>query len=212
MTFREERLPEDIERGAQGGPAFKTTVLKLFSGAERRNKNWAQTKGAWDISYGITSKENLDAVIDFFYARGGMHEGFRFKDWSDFQIGDSFTNDVATRQAIGVGDGMNDEFQVFKSYVDSGSFTHQRTINKLVAGTLKVYLNGVLQMAGFTANNDTGLITFSSPVANGVIVAVICEFDVPVRFDTDMLKMDTAVFDSDAKLSLPAINLVEVRV
>lgn len=212
MAHDEVRLPENVERGARGGPGFNTTVLKLFSGFERRNQNFANPKGRWDLSYGITNKVNLDNVINFFYARRARHRSFRFKDWSDFQIGNTFTFDASTRQNIGTGDGVITVFQVFKRYTDGGAFTFDRTIKKLVAGTLKVYKDGVLQISGFTADNNTGLITFTSPPANGVLVAVICEFDVPVRFDHDNLDITTEVFDSDAKMSLPSINVVEIPV
>lgn len=207
--FDEVRLPEYIERGAVGGPGFNTTVLRLFSGRERRNQNWEETKGSWDISYGITSSETLNDVVNFFYARRGRHRGFRFKDWSDFQVGDTFTFDASTRQAIGTGDGMNTLYQVFKRYTDIGGATFDRPLKKLVNGTVKVYLDGVLQAAGYTVDNNTGIITFSIAPGMGVVVAVICEFDVPARFDSDKLPVRTDIFDSDAKVSIPAINIVE---
>ena len=86
MGFDEVRLPTNIEIGAQGGPQFNTTIIALSSGFEKRNINWADSKGTWDIGYSIRYKEDLDIVIQFFYARRGRANGFRFKDWSDFEL------------------------------------------------------------------------------------------------------------------------------
>ena len=40
MAFHNVQLPEEVERGAQGGPQFKTTVFTLSSGYEKRNVEW----------------------------------------------------------------------------------------------------------------------------------------------------------------------------
>src|SRR5262245_16867263 len=106
-AFDEIRLPEDVERGAQGGPQFKTNIMTLGSGFEKRNQEWADTQGEWDLSYGISTKDDLKTLIAFFYARRGRARGFRFKDWSDFEL---------ERQAIGIGDGANADFQIYKRY------------------------------------------------------------------------------------------------
>ena len=46
MAFNDDiRLPDDVERGANGGPGFITSVIALKSGFDRRNKDWEETKG-----------------------------------------------------------------------------------------------------------------------------------------------------------------------
>ncbi len=52
-VFHEVRMPIDVERGAVGGPGFKTRVLPLESGFEQRNIDWSDTRGEWDLSYGL---------------------------------------------------------------------------------------------------------------------------------------------------------------
>lgn len=161
MTFHDVRMPEDIERGAVGGPGFKTTVLALSSGAEQRNVNWNRSRGKWNISYGITNKSELDPVINMFYAMQGMAGGFRFKDWSDFQIGDTINGLTSTAQEIGLGDGINAAFQVFKRYDVTVTF-YDRIINKIVSGTLRVFVGGTEQLenVAYIADYATGLVTF----------------------------------------------------
>ena len=199
--FHEVRLDEEIERGATGGPGFNTSVIPLVSGHEKRNINWSEIRGEWDIGYGIQSIDNLENVIGFFYARRGRAFGFRFKDWADYQI--------TGPQSIGTGNGSQTVFDVFKRY-SSGGIDFDRRIRKLVNGTVRVFLDGVEQTSGFTVDFNVGQIIFDTAPSNTVdSVAVECEFDVPVRFDTDQLNINVELFDVG---SVPSIPIVELRV
>jgi uncharacterized protein (TIGR02217 family) len=201
MAFDEVRLPGCIERGAQGGPGFKTTIITLSSGFEKRNQDWSETRGTWDIGYGIKTTDDLDNLISFFYARRGRARGFRFKDWSDY---------ILKKQAIGIGNGSNTLFQLFKRYT-SGSQDYDRILTKIVTGSEMVYVNDVLQPgSNYTINYNTGLITFGAmhiPVMSA-IVSASAEFDVPVRFDMDKLNITMQQFDQGA---IPNVTLVELK-
>lgn len=153
MSFHNVRLPVDVERGAQGGPGFKTTVIELSSGFEKRNIDWERSRGKWDVGYGFDDKEDLVAPLTaFFYARRGKAYGFRFKDWSDFEI---------ARQTIGTGDAVTVAYQVFKRY-SSGGYDFDRKITRLVTGSVSVWVANVLQteITHYTVDVDTGIITF----------------------------------------------------
>lgn len=212
MAFHDVRLPEEVEQGSSMGPVFNTTIFTTAAGFEQRNINWAQPRLGADIGYGLQFKDRTQAknsygdIIDFFYARQGSAHSFRFKDWSDFEIGD--TTDATTRQLIGVGDTVETQFQIIKKYT-SGSITFDRTITKIVAGTLRVWENGVevFSPGSWSVNLLTGIITFvSAPAA--VNIEVICEFDVPVRFTQDNLVISLEAIEAGA---VPNIPVVEVR-
>ncbi|MGE4486374.1 MAG: DUF2460 domain-containing protein [Synergistaceae bacterium] len=204
MSFHNVRLPVEVERGAQGGPMFDTTVLELRSGHEQRNINWQQTRARYNISYGISHKDELEAVIHFFYARYGRAYGFRFKDWGDYEV---------PLQVLGLGDGATVDFQAFKRYSD-GTYTFDRPLTKLVADTIEVFVEGV--PVSFTADVDTGIITLASPPAatggsgtgGAEVVSYLCEFDVPVRFNDDALNVTMELWNVG---QIPAIEIVEVR-
>jgi len=200
-SFVEVRLPEDIERGAKGGPGFNTSIAPMGSGYEQRNSNWANARGSWDIGYGIQEKVDFKAVLGFFYARKGRAYGFRFKDWSDYEI---------TNQSIGLGDAATVDFQLFKRY-SSGGVNYDRIISKPVDGTLLVYVDAVLQTetTDYTVDYTTGIITFVSAPGAALSVNVTCEFDVPVRFDTD--RIDLQLDWEDAGI-FPSIPIIELRV
>jgi uncharacterized protein (TIGR02217 family) len=57
-----------VARGATDGPGFSTNVVTLGSGSERRNIQWANARGEWNISTGIRTRAEMQAVIAHFYA------------------------------------------------------------------------------------------------------------------------------------------------
>jgi len=207
MAFHDVRLPEEVEKGAQGGPAFSTTIAPLVNGYEQRNRNWSTARAMYDVSYGIDGPDLYEEVLAFFYARAGMFHSFRFKDWSDYTIGD---DDIDSPEAIGTGNGVEADFQIIKTYT-SGIYTYVREITRPVTGTTRVFVNGVEKTltTHFTVSATTGIVSFTlgNEPANGETVAVITEFDVPVRFDTDMLTIAMEAVEAGA---IPGISIKEV--
>ena len=219
VMLSDVRLPVDVERGARGGPGFKTTILPLRSGFERRNRNWSKTRGKWNVSYGISDMADLQGVINTFYVAGGSADTFLFKDWSDYQIGDTITPDITTRQLIGLTDTATADFQIFKRY-QVATRTHDREINKPVSGTVRLWVDNAEITLGagageFAVDVTTGIITIGSTLVaqNATEVEVLCQYDVPVRFQDDELDINTELaYQVDAIGSLPAIRIIEDRV
>jgi len=207
MAFHEVRFPDNISRGARGGPERRTQVVELASGDEERNASWANSRRRYDVAYGIRRADDLAAVVAFFEARNGRLHGFRFKDWADYKSGLPSQAITATDQQIGTGTGSLQTFQLAKRYT-SGAQTWVRTIAKPVAGTVRVALGMVEQLSGWTVDTTTGVITFTTAPAGGVIVRAGFEFDVPVRFDSDTLDV---TLDFERLGSITAIPLLEIR-
>jgi uncharacterized protein (TIGR02217 family) len=207
MAFHEVRFPDDISRGARGGPERRTQVVELASGDEERNASWADSRRRYDAAYGIRRADDLAAVIAFFEARGGRLHGFRWKDWGDYRSGLPSAPVLAIDQALGTGDGTTTAFQLVKRY-ESGAQVWTRRIVKPVAGTIRVARAGVEQLSGWSVDTTTGLVSFDMAPAAGEFVTAGFEFDVPVRFDTDRLDV---TWDLDRLGSIVSIPLVEVR-
>jgi uncharacterized protein (TIGR02217 family) len=198
MAFHDVRFPTDIAYGSSGGPEFSTDVVMLASGYEQRNSNWPSARAKFNVAHGVKTQAQLDVLLAFFRARQGRAHSFRFKDWTDYKV---------TGQTLGTGTGALTTFPLIKSYT-SGGVTHTRSLTKPVSGTVNIYLAGVLQSSGFSVNLTTGIVTFVTPPANGLVVAADAEFDIPARFDTDRL---SASMDSYGSFSWADIPVVEVR-
>ena len=207
MAFHEVRFPDNISRGARGGPERRTQIVELASGAEERNASWANSRRRYDVAYGIRRADDLAAVVAFFEARNGRLHGFRFKDWADFKSCLPSQMPGPTNQPIGTGNGAATLFQLTKRYT-SGAQSWMRAIPKPVAGTVTIALNGTAQASGWSVSTTTGLITFTTAPASGVAITAGFEFDVPVRFDTDALDV---TLDLERLGSITSIPLVEIR-
>ena len=207
MAFHEIRFPDNISRGARGGPERRTQVVELASGDEERNASWANSRRRYDVAYGIRRADDLAAVVAFFEARNGRLFGFRYKDWADYKSSLPSQAVTGTDQQIGIGTGSLKTFQLSKRYI-SGAQTWSRTIAKPVAGTVRITLGVVEQMSGWTLDATTGVVTFTSAPSNGVIVRAGFEYDVPVRFDTDMMDV---TLDIERLGSITSIPLLELR-
>ena len=207
MAFHEIRFPDNISRGARGGPERRTQIVELASGDEERNASWTNSRRRYDVAYGIRRADDLAAVVAFFEARNGRLFGFRYKDWADYKSSLPSQAISATDQQVGTGTGSLKSFQLAKRYT-SGAQAWTRTIAKPVAGTIMIALGLVEQMSGWTLDATTGTVTFTTAPGNGVIVQAGFEFDVPVRFDTDMLDV---TLDIERLGSITSIPLLEIR-
>lgn len=213
MSFHDDRLAVDIEKGAEGGLGFKTSVIQLASGFEKRNIDWSKQRGSWDISYGIQSQGDYEGVLNHFMTRRGRAYAFPFKDWLDFRI---------TNQLIGLGDDVVTQYQAIKSYL-SGPSQFDRVIYLIVPATYTVKLDGVTQTEGggndYTIDDLTGVVTMvTAPASTGgtgpggeEALTLTAEFNVPVRYDADQLRLTAEAFDAAGVASIDHIPLVEVR-
>ena len=198
MAFDEVQFPVAISLGAEGGPQFSTIVITTDSGDEQRIAQWSQARRRWNVAHALKTPAQRDELIAFFVARQGRARGFRFKDWADYQVATATATAVLTTTT----------FQLQKIY-PSGAVTHTRTIAKPVSGTVRLWhpSTGVEITTGWSVATATGIVTFGSPP--GYTPNATCDFDVPVRFDTDALAWRQDDPNVGAWESIP---IVEVRV
>ena len=210
MSFHDVRFPAAIARGASGGPERRTEIVVTGSGAEQRNTRWYASRRRYNAGYGIKSLADIHDVVAFFEARRGRLYGFRWKDHADWKSCAPDASPDPGDQAIGTGDGATATFQLVKSY-GTGAEAYLRTITKPVSGTVRVAVDGneVASPADFSVDALTGTVSFEagSIPASGVGISAGFEFDVPVRFDADLLEVNLAAFGAG---QIPDIRLVEV--
>jgi uncharacterized protein (TIGR02217 family) len=171
MSFFETEFPRTISYKATGGPGFNTTVNAGLSGAEQRNKNWAQALGGWQVSlitpasFSSNRAQFLNLLRSFFLNVSGMGDGFRLFDHVD---------NNAVNSLIGTGDGVTAAFQLVKGYVIGGR-TYVKTINKPITSSVKDYQGNsltdtvVVYRAGvadptsrWSVDYTTGVVTFKT--------------------------------------------------
>jgi uncharacterized protein (TIGR02217 family) len=208
MSIPDYRLPEIIEKGASGGPDFRTLIQESAAGKEQRVITWAKCRAKYDIGYSIMNSDdplgNYHAVLALFYGHLGRAHPFRFKAWNDYQ--------ALSSEPIGAGDGVTTQYQLIKTYDPArillgvgGPHVYVREIVLPVASSLVIEVNGIATTA-YTLGAG-GIITFTTPPASSLGIAWRGEFDLPVRFDVDHLPV---VMNEADLVHIGSIQLREV--
>lgn len=161
MAFIESpRFPDCISFGAVGGPMFFTEVVTVASGHEQRNEVWEFPRLGWDVSQGVRKDSDMHQLIAFFRIAKGRTNGFRYKDWSDYQTSAGGDGIIGT----GIGTGLA-SYQLMKRYilpeVPSSSYG-LRQIRKPISGTVQVFQDAVELTSGFGIDYTSGIITFAA--------------------------------------------------
>lgn len=196
MDFYEISFPADIAYGATGGPEFFTDIVTSSSGYEQRSDNWFNARCRYNLASAIKTKEQIEQLIAFFRITKGRAIGFRFKDWSDYQL---------KKQEIAITDGITTRFQIIKSYEFSG-FKYIRKIFKPISNSFKIYLDEKEVFPEIDARE--GKIIFIDPPKQGQKIIIDGEFEVAVRFDSDHLL--TSIEDYNV-FTHQEIILVEIK-
>lgn len=209
MAFHDIRFPADLSFGSLGGPERRTEIVALANGHEERNTPWAQARRRYDAGLGLRALDDVERLIAFFEARQGMLHAFRWKDWADYRSTLSSAEIRPIDQVLGMGDGSLRGFQLAKTY-RSGGFEARRVVTKPVPGTVRLAIGGIEQREGLAWDLDPlmGVVTFHTPPGRGAEVTAGFEFDVPVRFDTDLIQVSVASFQAG---DVPRVPVVEVR-
>jgi uncharacterized protein (TIGR02217 family) len=206
MAFHEIRFPAHLSLGSAGGPERLTEVVTLVNGFEERATPWAHSRRRYDAGVGMRSLDDLAGLIAFFEARRGRLHGFRWKDWSDHKSCAPSAEPGLGDQEIGTGDGTTLTFELAKTYV-SGGESYRRPIRKPVAGSVIVGLDGA-EALDVTVDAVAGTVTFVQAPAIGTVVTAGFLFDVPVRFDTDSLRVSIGGFEAG---EVPDVPVAEIR-
>ena len=169
MAFIETpRFPESIGAGSQFGPGYSTSIARNAGGFEVNNQNWSMPLYQGNVIQGVRNQAELDDLLAFFHGVAGMHNGFRFKNFNDYQVVEGEGSIVAI-------DGTH--WQLYKNYTFAALVTF-RKISKPVVGTVVLAGGGT-----YTVDYTTGIVTGTG----GAPTSWTGEFDFPVRFDIDQM-------------------------
>lgn len=196
------RLPENVAMGAEGGPNYVVEVIELRSGAEQRNVVQDRPRQRYTIAFVNRETSEVEALNAFFRIVKGRAHGFRFKDLLDFEA--TASNGVFAL----ISGSPSGQYQMYKRYTSGPETDDRRKITKPVSGTITVYDNGLPMGSGYSIDHASGIVTI---LGGGGPFTWAGEFDVPVRFDTDLMKPAHIAIGAGQYLgSWESIELVEL--
>jgi uncharacterized protein (TIGR02217 family) len=162
-------------------PAFKTRVQKSVSGRERRALDQPLPIWTWTLTYDFLRDQaalgynELRALMGFHAQQQGAFIPFLYTDPTDNSV---------TGQFIGTGNASQTTFQLIRTLdaaLPGGGYGEPITNPTAVSG---IFLNGVTA-TGWAVGTSTGLLTFTTAPAAGVVITASFSYAFQARFSDD---------------------------
>lgn len=216
---------------AVGGPEFANTNIKnALTGVFKTNINRFDFQQSWTIDFNQLNHTQRLYLMQFWV--GGFGSGYGFRCWifNDFyaiaEVLGTSDGTIAsktwllTKKYRRPGASHSYSKRIIKPVINAhpaaGSVTlyepdgitsraipsTEGALNGVPAFT--VYLNGVAQTTGFTIDNTTGTLVFTSAPANGVVVSYSGEYDYPVKIMQNSLGLK-----ADLQSEIKSVLIVE---
>lgn len=203
MAFFEHLFPQKISLSAEGGPRFLTSKAYGSSGQRVTNRDASQPLHQYRVSLIPMEGDAFDELKAFFYVVGGDCDGFRFKDWSDYQATADNTKLVPVP-------GHESTWQLCRVY-EYAERQFVRTISKPVEGA-QVFRkrSGSVAQLSVTPDPTTGRVVIEDH-ESGDTYHWIGEFHVPVAF-RDPSTIWNIIGGPKMITSWPDIELEEIRI
>ncbi|HZK91175.1 MAG TPA: DUF2460 domain-containing protein [Stellaceae bacterium] len=181
-------------------PRFATRIQRAVSGRELRALDQPNPLWTWTLTYSILRDQNdtraasgpgvgydeLRMLMGFFLQQQGAFQPFLFDDPTD---------DHASAQAIGTGDGGTTVFQLVRTMgaaLPGGGFAEPITAPNAVA---TIYFDGVRQSSsGYSVDPATGLVGFASPPPAGQFVTADFTYYFRARFADDTADFENFLY------------------
>jgi uncharacterized protein (TIGR02217 family) len=168
VSFHDVRIDDGlIIYDSDGGPEFSTEITPTATGNEKRQENYEEGLGSWDIGERMVTGVELKAIETFFRARKGRAYSFRWKDWGDYIILAAEGRIGATAAGAGV-----PTYDLWRRLSDSAG-DDDRRIWLLVATTFAGFRNGSPVAEGAGAGEISsvdlvnGQVTFIADATSG---------------------------------------------
>jgi uncharacterized protein (TIGR02217 family) len=175
-------------------PRFAGRIQNAISGRELRVLDQVNPIWTWTLTYSLlrdkwdaraatgpgVGYDELRTLAGFFLQQQGTFRPFLFDDPTD---------NAATDQVLGTGDGSVLAFQLVRGM---GGFDEPVTAPDVVSA---IRCNGVRQdQAGYTVDNETGLVTFATPPPAGHVIAADFTYRFRVRFAEDSAEFENFMY------------------
>lgn len=165
--FIEERLPVQVDYGAEFSEQYAVKISESANGNEYRSLTHPFPKMRYDIGYEMRADDwVIKNVLDLYHRCFGRFAGFRVRNTADFSsnqyVGVPTFNDQPM-QLVSAG-----VYQLQKAYGAAGKPTLSigrpvRTVFKPVAGTVTIGVGGtLLPTAQYALDVTTGIVTMAA--------------------------------------------------
>lgn len=165
----------------QRRPIHASLVQEAVSGKEVRISLRPYPRYEYTLRYDMlrdtAANPELKTLMAFYNARLGRFDSFLYTDPADYSV---------TDQPLGVGDGVETEFQLIRTMTGTGVTFVEPVLAPNVITNIKVNAV-VVAPADYTVDADTGLLTFDTAPGNGLAITGTFTYYWRCRFLDDQL-------------------------
>ena len=197
MNYFNLDFPEKLTYCFEKEVEFLTTISSTKNKKEVCNHNWTTPRYKFNLVHKTLNKNDFQQLQSLFLVCKGQGTAFNFLDKTDYEI---------INQQIGLGDGVNKNFDIYKIY-SYQNYSYKRRIYNL--NNVCVYLNGdKIEETAYTISNGTLSFKEGNIPLSGQVITMDAEFNVIVRFNTDLLK----VTSKGQYVEIDDLSLIETRI
>lgn len=187
-------------------PNYLVKITSREGGFERRDRKWARPLTKYTgVPMGDRPQADIEQILYFWHAMGGMWSGFRFKDWTDFKSCRLDASPLATDMPLAASGDSPASFRLIKQY-RAGSTIQEREITRPIGSTIHIANEVGATQTAWTLDEKTGLVTIGGGFS-GTPTSWGGEFDVWVRFDAQF----NPTFSNHNIMNV-SVSLAEIRV
>jgi uncharacterized protein (TIGR02217 family) len=140
-------------------PNYLVKITQREGGYERRQRMWSTPLTMITGSpTGDQPQKDIEAVLAFWHAMGGLSNAFRFQDWTDYLSCSLDDEPAATDQPLVISGDSPASYRLVKQYV-VGSIIQQRYILRPVGSSILIANEVGVAQSDWTLNESTGLLT-----------------------------------------------------
>lgn len=203
-----ETFPTCPTFGFVAEPNYLVKITAREGGFERRQRMWARPLSKYTgVPTGDQPQDDIEDLLDFWHAMGGMSSGFRFKDWIDYKSCRLGVAPAATDQPLIASGDSPPSFRLVKQYATkTGRTIQEREIARPLGATIAIANETGAVQSAWSLDESTGLVTIDGGFS-GTPTSWGGEFDVWCRFD--------AIFNpsiTDHQAMNVTVQLAEIRV
>lgn len=163
-------------------PIHASIVQEAVSGKETRLSLRPYPRYLYTLRYDMlrdtVANPELKTLFAFYNSMLGRADSFLYNDPYDNSV---------TDQPLGTGDGVETEFQLVRTMTGTGVSFVEPVLAPNTITNIKV--DGVVQtpVTDYTVDNDTGVLTFTSPPGNALPITGTFTYYWRARFEDDEL-------------------------
>lgn len=145
--------------GLEVAPAYLVKIIPREGGFERRDRKWSRPLiSVVAHPTGNQRQSEIESVLNFWHAMGGMASAFRYRDWVDYKSCAANDTPSPVDMALEPNTASGGGFRLVKTY-DVGPIEQVREIYRPMGASIRIANTLGAEQTDFEIDEATGIMT-----------------------------------------------------